>query len=78
MNRPISGSIDSERLSAPPVLVLDVDVTGIAITRVAGNFTVLVIVTDEGELAKVRFLTTFVVISSNMFFSTFPSYNATS
>ncbi|VDM33483.1 unnamed protein product [Hydatigera taeniaeformis] len=52
MNWPISGSILSERLSAPPILVLDVDVTGIAITRVADAFTVLVLTTDEGELLK--------------------------
>ncbi|KAL5962337.1 Plexin-A4 [Taenia solium] len=54
MNWPISGSIRSERLSAPPILMLDVDVTGIAITRVADAFTVLVVTTDEGELLKVR------------------------
>lgn len=53
MNYPISGSLPSERLSAPPVLMLDVDATGIAITRVAEEFTVLVVTTDEGELAKV-------------------------
>lgn len=54
MNWPISGSIKSERLSVPPILVLNVDVTGIAITRVADAFTVLVVTTDEGELLKVR------------------------
>ncbi|KAM7541407.1 hypothetical protein Aperf_G00000026232 [Anoplocephala perfoliata] len=52
MNYPISGSLPSERLSAPPILMLDVDATGIAITRVAEEFTVLVVTTDEGELAK--------------------------
>ncbi|KAL5113085.1 Plexin-B1 [Taenia crassiceps] len=52
MNWPISGSIKSEILSAPPILVLDVDVTGIAITRVADAFTILVVTTDEGELLK--------------------------
>lgn len=54
MNYPLSGSMASERLSAPPVLMLDADVTGMAITRVAEKFTVLVITTDEGELVKVR------------------------
>ncbi|CDS40514.1 plexin a4 [Echinococcus multilocularis] len=52
MNWPISGSIQSERLSAPPILMLNVDATGIAITRVADAFTVLVVTTDEGELLK--------------------------
>ncbi|VDN99782.1 unnamed protein product [Rodentolepis nana] len=53
MNYPISGSLLSERLSAQPILMLDADVTGMAITRVAEEFTVLVITTDEGEFAKV-------------------------
>lgn len=52
MNYPISGSLSSERLSAQPVLILDVDVTGMAITRISEEFTVLVITTDDGELVK--------------------------
>nr|CDS31189.1 plexin a4 [Hymenolepis microstoma] len=52
MNYPISGSLPSERLSAQPVLMLDVDVTGMAITRIAEEFTVLIITTDEGEFAR--------------------------
>ncbi|VDL57431.1 unnamed protein product [Hymenolepis diminuta] len=52
MNYPISGSLPSERLSAQPVLILDVDVTGMAITRISEEFTVLVITTDDGKLVK--------------------------
>ncbi len=52
MNWPISGTLESERLLAPAALTLDADATGIAITRVADEFTVLVVVTDEGELHK--------------------------
>ncbi|KAM3183425.1 hypothetical protein ACTXT7_010384 [Hymenolepis weldensis] len=52
MNYPISGSLSSERLSAQPVLILEVDVTGMAITRISEEFTVLVITTDDGKLVK--------------------------
>uniref|UniRef100_A0A183SDB6 Sema domain-containing protein n=1 Tax=Schistocephalus solidus TaxID=70667 RepID=A0A183SDB6_SCHSO len=53
LNWPVSGSERSERLVAPSLMILEENVTGMAITRVSDNFTVLVIATDEGLLAKV-------------------------
>uniref|UniRef100_A0A0X3PFT0 Sema domain-containing protein n=1 Tax=Schistocephalus solidus TaxID=70667 RepID=A0A0X3PFT0_SCHSO len=52
LNWPVSGSERSERLVAPSLMILEENVTGMAITRVSDNFTVLVIATDEGLLAK--------------------------
>nr|VZI41359.1 unnamed protein product [Spirometra erinaceieuropaei] len=54
LNWPISGSERSERLVAPAIIILEENVTGMAITRVSDNFTVLVYRVELQDCASHR------------------------